>query len=161
MPEGRLAKQIGTLLRQRGWTLALAESCTGGLLGHYVTNIPGSSAYFLGGVVAYANAVKVNVLGVDLHSLQQDGAVSEAVARQLARGVRRLLGADLGVAITGIAGPSGATDEKPLGLTYLALATETCERCERHVWPHDRRGNKKAAAQRALEMVLLLLQEES
>ena len=159
MSEEHLEAHVGMMLRSHGWTLATAESCTGGLLGHRLTNSPGSSDYFLGGVVAYANAVKVKLLGIDPGSLEKEGAVSERVARQMAQGVRRLLDADLGIAITGIAGPTGATEGKPLGLTYLALATRTSERCERHVWPHDRLGNKEAATERALEMVLELLQE--
>jgi PncC family amidohydrolase len=160
MSEEHLEAHIGTMLRRHGWTLATAESCTGGLLGHRITNSPGSSDYYLGGVVAYANTAKVKLLGIDPGSLEREGAVSESVARQMARGVRRLLDADVGIAITGIAGPTGATEEKPLGLTYLALAAPTSERCERRVWPHDRLGNKEAATQRALEMVLELLQEK-
>ena len=145
--------RIGVLLRQRGVTLATAESCSGGLLGHRLTNVPGSSDYYLGGVIAYANAAKVALLGVDRGALERAGAVSEVVARQMAAGIRRLLGSDLGVAITGIAGPSGGTPEKPVGLVYIALADGQGERCERHVWPYDRQGNKRAAVERALGMI--------
>lgn len=146
--------RVGNLLRQHRLTLATAESCTGGLLGHRLTDVPGSSDYYLGGVIAYANSVKVALLGVDPAVLEREGAVSEAVARQMAAGVRRLLGADIGIGITGIAGPAGGTAEKPVGLTYIALATATKERCERHIWPYDRLGNKWASAERALEMII-------
>jgi len=150
---------IGELLRARGMTIATAESCTGGLLGHRLTNVSGSSDYYLGGVVSYSNAAKISFLGVDPGALEREGAVSEAVARQMARGVRRLLGADLGIAVTGIAGPTGATPGKPVGLVYIALAAEGVEQCERHVWPHDRLGNKEASAQRALEMAIEFLEK--
>jgi len=148
-----LEVRIGTRLRRRRQTLAVAESCTGGLLAHRLTNVPGSSDYFLGGVVAYSNAAKRSLLGVEAGLLEREGAVSEAVAREMASGVRRLFGADLGVGITGIAGPAGGTPEKPVGLVYIALAAEGQVRCERHIWPYDRLGNKEASAQRALEML--------
>lgn len=146
-------RRVGVLLRQRAATLTTAESCSGGLLGHRLTNVPGSSDYYLGGVIAYANAAKVTLLGVDRSVLERAGAVSEPVARQMAAGIRRLLGSDLGVAITGIAGPSGSTPAKPVGLVYIALSDAQGECCERHVWPYDRRGNKRAAVERALEMI--------
>ncbi len=154
-PEARL----GPLLRQRKQTLAVAESCTGGLLAHRLTNVPGSSDYFLGGVVAYSNAAKRTILGVDPSLLEREGAVSEAVAKAMASGVRRLFGADIGLAITGIAGPTGGTPEKPVGLVYIALAAEGTVRCERHIWPYDRLGNKEASARRALEMAVELLEK--
>ncbi len=155
LPEVRL----GPLLRRRKQTLAVAESCTGGLLAHRLTNVSGSSDYFLGGVVAYSNAAKQTLLGVEASTLERQGAVSEAVAKEMASGVRRLFGADIGVGITGIAGPTGGTPEKPVGLVYIALAAEGVARCERHIWPHDRLGNKEASAQRALEMLVEYLEE--
>lgn len=155
LPEVRL----GSLLRRRKQTLAVAESCTGGLLSHRLTNVSGSSDYFLGGVVAYSNAAKQALLGVDASLLEREGAVSEAVAKEMASGVRRLFGADIGVGITGIAGPTGGTPEKPVGLVYIALAAEGVVRCERHIWSHDRLGNKEASARRALEMLLEYLEE--
>jgi PncC family amidohydrolase len=158
MADQPLEAYVGVLLRQRGMTLATAESCTGGLLGHRLTNVPGSSEYYLGGVVAYADAVKVALLGVDADLLAREGAVSGDVARQMASGVRERLRADIGIGITGIAGPAGGTADKPVGLVYIALAAEGVVRCERHVWPYDREGNKLASAQRALEMVLLHLE---
>lgn len=146
--------QIGPLLRQRGATLATAESCTGGLIGHLVTNISGSSYYYLGGVMAYANTVKQNVLGVRAETLDIEGAVSEPAALQMAHGVCRLLGADYGLAVTGIAGPTGATPGKPVGLVYIALVGPDVERCERHVWGRDRVTNKMLSARRALQMLI-------
>lgn len=113
---------VGALLRARGLTVALAESCTGGLVAHRLTNVPGSSGYVVGGVVAYSNAVKVDLLGVDAGVLRRDGAVSEEVARAMARGVRARLGADIGIATTGIAGPGGGTADKPVGLVWIGYA---------------------------------------
>lgn len=146
--------RIGPMLRQRVATLASAESCTGGLIGHLVTNVSGSSYYFLGGVMAYSNAVKQNLLGVRAETLETDGAVSASTAIQMARGVCRLLGADYGLAVTGIAGPTGATPGKPVGLTYIALSGPDVERCERHVWDGDRVANKVYSARRALQMLI-------
>jgi nicotinamide-nucleotide amidase len=113
---------VGRLLAGRKATLATAESCTGGLIGHRLTNVSGSSAYFLGGIVAYANESKVRDLGVRPEDLAEHGAVSEAVARQMAEGVRRQFESDFGLGITGIAGPTGGTADKPVGLTFIAVA---------------------------------------
>jgi PncC family amidohydrolase len=146
--------RIGLLLRRRGATLASAESCTGGLIGHLITNVSGSSYYYLGGVMAYADAVKRDVLGVRAETLDTDGAVSETVALQMAHGVCRLLEADYGLAVTGIAGPTGATPGKPVGLVYIALVGPGVERCERHVWNGDRVTNKELSARRALQILI-------
>ena len=154
----QLKVYVGRLLRQRGLTLVTAESCTGGLLGHWLTDVPGSSDYYLGGIIAYANTAKVALLGVDAALLAQEGAVSEAVALQMAAGARERFAADLGLSTTGIAGPAGGTAVKPVGLVYIALAAEDFSRCERHVWPHDRVGNKASSAQRGLEMVIEYLE---
>jgi PncC family amidohydrolase len=151
--------RIGPLLRRRGATLASAESCTGGLIGHLVTNVSGSSYYYLGGVMAYANTVKRDVLSVRADTLDNDGAVSETVALQMAQGVCRLLGADYGLAVTGIAGPTGATPGKPVGLVYIALVGPGVERCERHVWNGDRVTNKELSARRALQMLIEYLED--
>ena len=136
-PGEALEEAVGRLLAERGLTVAVAESCTGGLIAHRLTNVPGSSAYFLGGVVAYANEVKERVLGVRPETLRRYGAVSRETALEMARRVRRLLGADIALSATGIAGPAGGTPEKPVGLVYVALAAEDCERCERHLWPSE------------------------
>ncbi len=154
----KLAAALGNVLRDRGWTVATAESCTGGLTAHLLTNIPGSSDYYLGSVVAYANEVKRDLLGVPEDDLRSLGAVSEPIARAMARGVRHLLGADVGLATTGIAGPSGGTPDKPVGTVYLAVSTPNGDAIEHHIWTHDRAGNKLASARRALAMALELLQ---
>ncbi len=153
-----LEEKVGQRLAERGLTLALAESCTGGLLGHRITNVPGSSDYFMGGVMAYSNEAKVRVLGVSLNTLSDHGAVSEAVALEMARGARRLLMTNVALAVTGIAGPGGGSPEKPVGLVYIALVARDAERCERHVWPYDRAGNKAASADAALNLLLEYLE---
>ncbi len=146
-----LEDEIISLLTERGLTLAVAESCTGGLVGHRLTQVPGSSAAFLGGVIAYDNAVKQKLLGVPLDLLEREGAVSEATALAMATGVRRLLGASVSLAITGIAGPTGSAPDKPLGLAYVALSAHPdVTLCERHVWQGDRPANKDASATAAL-----------
>jgi nicotinamide-nucleotide amidase len=114
---------VGRLLRERGLTLAVAESCTGGLIGHRITNVPGSSAYFLEGVVCYSDAAKQAVLGVAPRTLEMSGAVSEDTAREMAVGVRRIAGSAIGLATTGIAGPDGGMPEKPVGTVCIALAS--------------------------------------
>ncbi len=117
-----LASVVGQLLKAKGQTLAVAESCTGGGLGSLLTEIPGSSEYFLGGIISYANQVKVNLLGVNAADLETEGAVSETVARQMAAGVKAKVGTDWGVSITGVAGPGGGTEDKPVGLVYIGVA---------------------------------------
>ncbi|MDJ0690617.1 MAG: competence/damage-inducible protein A [Xenococcaceae cyanobacterium MO_188.B32] len=118
-----LASVVGRELQQAGETLAVAESCTGGGLGEMLTSIPGSSAYFLGGIIAYANQVKLSLLEVNARDLEQQGAVSNIVAEQMALGAKKLLGSSWGLSITGIAGPGGGTETKPVGLVYIGLAT--------------------------------------
>ncbi|MBE7382584.1 MAG: competence/damage-inducible protein A [Leptolyngbya sp. SIO1E4] len=120
--EDTLASVVGGLLQARGHTLAVAESCTGGGLGQMITAVPGSSHYFLGGVISYDNAVKISLLGVDSLTLETQGAVSDPVACQMAAGVRSRLGTDWGIGITGVAGPGGGTEEKPVGLVYIGVA---------------------------------------
>jgi len=144
---------VGRLLRQRGLTLAVAESCTGGLIGHRLTDVPGSSAYYLGSVTAYAYEAKEALLGVRHNTLYAHGAVSAETALEMARGIRRVLQADLGLAVTGIAGPDGGTAEKPVGLVYIGLAAPDGEWVERHVWAGERRENKAASAEAALALV--------
>lgn len=152
--------QVGSALRQKGWTLALGESCTGGLVAHRITEVAGSSEYFLGGVVAYSNPVKHGLLQVAEQTLERHGAVSEETARQMARGARAVLGADVGLSVTGIAGPGGGTTEKPVGLTVLAVSTPAGEWIERHVWNGDRQANKQASAEAALRLLLRALSKE-
>lgn len=144
---------IGRLLKQHGLTLAVAESCTGGLVSHRITDVPGSSAYYLGSVTAYANAAKERVLRVRPGTLRRHGAVSEQTALEMARGVRQVLGAAIGLAVTGIAGPEGGTPEKPVGLVFVALAAPEGEWVERYVWAGDRRENKASSAEAALDLL--------
>ena len=148
-----LTSVLGDLLRARGWRLAVAESCTGGLVGHLVTDVAGSSDYFVGGVIAYSNAAKMELLGVRPETLAQHGAVSEETAREMAVGVRRLLGADVALAVTGIAGPAGGTPDKPVGLVYIALDAVNGQVCRRFVWNGDRAANKAESARAALVML--------
>ncbi len=155
----RLEIVVGELLSVRGLTLALAESCTGGLVGHWITNVPGSSTYYLGGVVAYASSVKVSLLGVPSDLLSRYGAVSEETALAMARGARRILSADVGLAVTGIAGPGGGTDEKPVGLVFIALADIDDVWVERHVWSGSRLLNKTQSAEAALDLLRRYLLE--
>ncbi len=143
----------GKLLRRSRRTLAVAESCTGGLVGHRITQVPGSSDYFRGGVVAYADAVKEAVLGVPSSTLRRQGAVSPQIARAMADGIRKLTGSDLGLAITGIAGPAGGSKTKPVGLVYLGLATPQGTQVQRHQFSGDRSTVKFKASQAALDLV--------
>jgi nicotinamide-nucleotide amidase len=144
---------VGRALRDRGWTLGLAESCTGGLVGHRITAIAGSSAYFLGGVEAYANSAKMQLLGVRRETLQSDGAVSEACAGEMAAGARAALGADVAVSTTGIAGPDGGTPEKPVGFVCFGLATPTAVIARTHQLWGTRDWVKLLASQIALDMI--------
>ncbi len=153
----RPEEEVGTLLLQHGLTLVTAESCTGGLLGHRITNVSGSSDYYLGGVVSYSNDLKERLLGVRHETLVAHGAVSEETAREMAQGARRQMGGDVALAVTGIAGPTGGTPEKPVGLVYIALAAPGADACERYVWQGDRVSNKEQSAEAALQMALAYL----
>ena len=148
-----LEQEVVRLLTERGLTLAVAESCTGGLVSHRITDVPGSSACFRGGIIAYHNDVKAALLGAPADVLAREGAVSEGVAVTMARAVRERLAADIGLAVTGIAGPTGGTPDKPVGLVYIALADAGGAVAERHVWPGDRWQNKEASAEAALKLV--------
>ena len=149
-----LAAAVGSLLRARERTLALAESCTGGMIAQLVTDVPGSSDYFLGGVVAYANSAKAGLLGVSEDTLRRHGAVSEESAREMAAGARREFGSDLGLAVTGIAGPDGGSDEKPVGTVYFALAGSDGDAfARRRSFGGDRATVRRAAALAGLEIV--------
>ncbi|MGE5619598.1 MAG: CinA family protein [Sphingomonadaceae bacterium] len=153
-----LAEELGRRLRVRGLSVATAESCTGGGVADAITDVAGSSAYFLGGVVAYSNEVKERLLGVDSAVLATQGAVSQPVALQMAEGVRRLLGADVAVGITGIAGPGGGSAEKPVGLVYIAVAGPEGQEVRRYLRSGDRIANKRHSVQAALELLLELLE---
>jgi nicotinamide-nucleotide amidase len=148
-----LEEVVGRLLRKCGKTLAVAESCSGGLLSHRLTNVPGSSGYFLTGVVAYDNESKVDLLGVSPRLLEVHGAVSHQVARAMAEGIRRCAGADCGLAVTGVAGPGGGTVEKPVGLVYTSLAWRGGAEVQGNIFLGLREQVKAQAAQRALDML--------
>lgn len=151
---GTLAAAVVAACRERGLSVATVESCTGGLVADALTDVPGSSDAYLGGLVVYGNAAKRDLVGVDDRVLAAQGAVSADVARALAIGGRTRLGADLAVGVTGIAGPGGGTAEKPVGLTYVAVASEGTVRVERHRWRGGRRANKRASARAALRLLL-------
>lgn len=159
MDERSLEAIVGELLKQQGLTVSTAESCTGGLVGHRITQVSGSSAYFLGGVIAYSNPAKERLLGVRPETLATHGPVSEETAREMARGARRLFGTDIALSVTGIAGPTGGMPEKPVGLVYIALSAADAEVCERHVWQGDRWQNKEQAAEAALALLKQYLEE--
>jgi nicotinamide-nucleotide amidase len=144
---------VGELLSRRNLSIAVAESCTGGLIGHRLTNVPGSSAYLKGGVIAYANDVKAKQLGVRPQTLAQHGAVSEETAIEMAEGVRKLVGADIGLAVTGIAGPDGGTTDKPVGTVCVALAAANAAYKRRYQLWGNREWVKLLSSQVALDWV--------
>lgn len=148
-----LEEVVGKMLAERGETLALAESCTAGLIGERVTRVPGSSRYFLGGVICYSNESKIALCQVPRELIEARGAVSAEVAESLARAVRDLFGSSYGLAVTGIAGPTGGTPEKPVGLTYIALAGPASLEHKRFLFPGDRDAVRQFAAQAALDML--------
>lgn len=150
-----LAQDVGAAFLAARLTCATAESCTGGLVGHLLTEIAGSSGYFMGGAITYSNAAKQHVLEVSEATLATEGAVSAAAAAQMAAGARRLFSVDVAVAVTGIAGPGGATPMKPTGTVYLHVsAADGYEQGAHLVWPAERSGNKLLSAQAALQMLL-------
>lgn len=155
------ARRLGRRLADRGWQMAAAESCTGGLVGHVITQVPRSSDHFLGGVVSYSNAAKEDLLDVPGELLERVGAVSAEVAEAMTEGaLARFPVARLALAVTGIAGPDGGSDDKPVGLTYVAAALRDGRAIvERHQWPHDRNGNKRASALAAIDLADRLARE--
>jgi len=156
----QLEEKVGQLLNANNLSISTAESCTGGLVGHRLTNVSGSSDYYLGGIVSYSNSVKENNLGVAIETLNKHGAVSYETAIEMAENVRSKLDSDLGLAITGIAGPRGGTDEKPVGLTYIALADGKDTMVKEFRFLTERILNKNASCQAALNMVRLYLLNE-
>ena len=156
-----LVDAVSAALRARGFTIAVAESCSGGLLAKRLTDRPGSSDYMLGGIVAYANAVKVEQLGVAAGAIEAHGAVSEPVALEMARGVAARLGSDCALSITGVAGPGGGTEKKPVGTVCMAARVGETERAVTMKLPGDRAEIRERSAQAALALLWRLLQEES
>ncbi len=153
VPGEPLEVVVGKWLTAKKYTLAVAESCTGGLITHRLTNVPGSSAYVVAAIVAYAYQAKVAALGVSWDTLNTFGAVSEETVREMARGVREKFSSTLGLAVTGIAGPGGGTPAKPIGLTYIALANANDLLVERHIWRGNRIQIKEQTAEAALSLV--------
>ncbi len=149
-----LEKEVGELLNKQNFTLATAESCTGGLIAHRLTNVPGSSIYFECGVVTYSNESKIELLNVHLESIERFGAVSAEVAEAMAKGVRDLAKTTLGLGVTGIAGPSGSTSEKPVGLVYIGLAKPENVEVHEHRFTGTRLEIKKQSAETALGIIL-------
>jgi nicotinamide-nucleotide amidase len=148
-----LEATVVRLLTEEGKTVAVAESCTGGLIAHRLTNVPGASVVLKCGLVTYSNEAKADLLGVQPATLSQHGAVSEAVAREMAEGARRRCGADYGISVTGVAGPGGGSEAKPIGTVWMALADGAGTRVERHFNPYDRETFKFAASQQALDLL--------
>jgi len=149
-----LEVQVSELLRQRGLRLAVAESCTGGLVGHRITNIPGSSTYYVGSITAYAYEAKVRLLDVRWKTLEKYGAVSQETALEMAKGVRRALAADVGMAVTGIAGPGGGTPDKPVGLVWIGISAPGYDEAWSYDWKGDRLQIKEQSADQALQLLV-------
>jgi len=146
-----LEEEIGELLRRKKLTVGVVESATGGLISNLITNVPGSSDYYKGAIIAYSNEIKVKLVGVKEATLKNNGAVSYQVAEEMAEGGRKALNVDICMADTGIAGPSGATLEKPVGLFYLGISHGGGASCEKHIFQGNRLQNKQAAARAVLE----------
>ena len=153
------AEELGSILSANGQTIAVAESCTGGLLGHTITNIPGSSLYYLGGIVAYSDTIKMEFLEVTLGSIKKHGAVSENTALIMASSVMELFDANIGIAITGIMGPGGGTPDKPVGTVFIAISGESDERAKESHFKGTREEIKEASVRAALKMAIEFLKE--
>jgi len=149
--------KIGEIMRKRGLKLAVAESCTGGLVGSKITDVPGASSYFLGGVIAYSNDIKMRVLGVKRETLENFGAVSKECAKEMAIGVSDLFKADVAIATTGIAGPSGGSKDKPVGLVYIAIKSGDEINVQKYVFKGNRKEIKEKIANKALEDAVSML----
>lgn len=158
--EESLEVRIGKLLTSQKRTLALAESCTGGLVGSRITDVAGSSTYFMGGIMAYAYEAKVNLLGVSWDTLEAHGAVSREVVLEMAKGARNALDTDIALSVSGIAGPGGGLPEKPVGTTWIGLATAEGAWARHFCWDGDRIENKKLSAEAVLQMLLDYLEGE-
>lgn len=152
-----LEKMLGDVLRTNNLTISIAESCTGGLISHRITNIPGSSDYYDRGVITYSNKSKMELLEVPKLILESFGAVSEETARAMANGVRRLANSDFGLAVTGIAGPSGGTSTKPVGLVYISCATEKSTIVREFRFNGSRSDIKEQTSEEALKLVMELI----
>jgi nicotinamide-nucleotide amidase len=149
-----MESEVGKILRKRKMTIAVAESCTGGLISSRITDLSGSSDYFLMGIVAYSNKIKENILGVSPRLLQKYGAVSKQVALEMAKGARLLANTDIGIGVTGIAGPRGGTKIKPVGLVYIAIVTNKKRIVKEFRFKGSRKEVKFKASQAALDMII-------
>lgn len=157
----KVERVVGRLLKKRGLTLAVAESCTGGLIGDRLTDVPGSSEYFVGGAITYSNEAKTRILGVSRLTLAKWGAVSEQTVREMAAGVCRRFGTQVGVAVSGIAGPGGGTRAKPVGLVYVCAVAGKRVMVERHLFRGGRRTVKEQSAEAALQLCRRVLEDIS
>jgi PncC family amidohydrolase len=149
-----LELRVAALLQQHKLTLATAESCTGGLIAHLITNISGSSEYFMGSIVAYSYQAKADLLDVSWDTLNKHGAVSKETVIEMAMGARKKLNTDIAVSVSGVAGPGGGTIEKPVGATWIGLATKDAEWSRHFIWDGNREQNKKYSAEAALQFIL-------
>lgn len=158
-PTKKLLEGLGNLLRTRKWTISTAESCTGGLVGNLITSVPGSSEYFVGGVVAYSDEVKKNLLSVSPETLKEFGAVSEETVREMACGIKELLGTDVGISVSGIAGPAGGSREKPVGT--VAMGVDIPDKIITNIvyLKGERKRIKEMASKGVLEMLTNLLED--
>jgi nicotinamide-nucleotide amidase len=159
--EKSLSEEIGKLLVEKNLTLSVAESCTGGWIEKTITQVSGSSRYFLGGVVAYSNRAKINLLKVPKEIIEAHGAVSAECAVQMAQGVRKLFGSSLSLSVTGIAGPTGGTQEKPVGLTFICASSSKKAVVKKYIFPGERNEVRKRAVRKGLNLLRLFLLEES
>lgn len=157
----KIEKSIGELLRKKGWTLSIAESCTGGLICDRVTNVPGSSDYFMGGMVTYSNESKAKHLGVPMADIRRHGAVSPLVANKMAQGVRKAFGTTFGLSTTGIAGPTGGSKEKPVGLVFIGLSSGRKTLGIKLKLKGNRRDIKVRATEKALQFFYKVVLEKS
>jgi len=146
--------ELGQIFAEKGLTLATAESCTGGMLAGRITDVAGSSRYMVGGTVSYSYEAKEIQLGVDHEALVKHGAVSEEIAKQMARGIRERRGTDVGLSITGIAGPGGGMPGKPVGLTWIGLSDANGDQATQFIWDSDRTGNREKSIQAALRLLI-------
>ncbi len=153
----KVLNKVSDELKKRHLTIATAESCTGGLLAHILTNISGSSEYFDRGIISYSNTSKIQLLGVSDQLLKSHGAVSEQAAQAMAEGIRTHAGVDIGVSTTGIAGPTGGTKDKPVGLVYIGISTQASVTVKRFLFAGDRLQNKEQACDAALSLILDVL----
>jgi nicotinamide-nucleotide amidase len=155
----RMEKVLGEMLRERHLTISVAESCTGGLIGHLLTNVPGSSDYFLGGVIVYSNEAKINLLDVSLKTLERNGAVSDGTVQEMAEGVRKRFHSNIGLSVSGIAGPDGGTKEKPVGTVHVGLAARDKVFSAKYRFQGTRKQIKMNTAMMALDWVRRYLHE--